>query len=191
MALRIGKIYTVDLNVNLSILIYLLVRDSKCDYPSACNAMETLLIHKDLIRTPFFESLIDLFRIENVKVYSGPRLSSMLPFPPPAATSLRIEYGDLQCCIEVVDDVNDAIEHINKFSSNHTDSIVTANRNYLSNEKILMRLLCSVLENAANEFISNVDSACVFHNVSTRFSDGYRFGLGKMRKSGFEKRHYV
>jgi delta-1-pyrroline-5-carboxylate synthetase len=53
----------------------------------------------------------------------------MLVFPPPPASSLRIEYGDLQCCIEVVDDVNDAIEHINKFSSNHTDSIVTENRN--------------------------------------------------------------
>jgi delta-1-pyrroline-5-carboxylate synthetase len=52
----------------------------------------------------------------------------MIPFPPPLATSLRVEYGDLQCCIEVVDDVKDAIEHINKFSSNHTDSIVTENR---------------------------------------------------------------
>ncbi|CAF1373945.1 unnamed protein product [Rotaria sp. Silwood1] len=136
------------------------VRDSKCDYPSACNAMETLLIHKDLIRTSFFESLIDLFRAEKVKVYSGPRLSALLPFPPPPANSLRFEYGDLQCCIEVVDDVNDAIEHINKFGSNHTDSIVTEN------------------QNSANEFLTNIDSACVFHNVSTRFSDGYRFGLG-------------
>ncbi len=71
-----------------------------------------------------------------VKVYSGPRLSVMLPFPPPPANSLRIEYGDLQCCIEVVDDVNDAIDHINKFSSNHTDSIVTENRNYLISRRI-------------------------------------------------------
>ena len=67
-----------------------------------------------------------------VKVYSGPRLSAMLSFPPPPATSLRMEYGDLQCCMEVVDDVKDAIEHINKFSSNHTDSIVTDNRNDVS-----------------------------------------------------------
>ena len=59
----------------------------------------------------------------------------MLPFPPPSANSLRLEYGDLQCCIEVVDDVKDAIEHINKFSSNHTDSIITNNRNALNNRK--------------------------------------------------------
>ncbi|CAF1121269.1 unnamed protein product [Rotaria sordida] len=144
-----------DLHMALSV-----VRDSKCDYPSACNAMETLLVHKDVVRTSFFESLIDLFRAEKVKVYSGPRLSALLPFPPPPANSLRLEYGDLQCCIEVVDDVHDAIEHINKFSSNHTDSIVTEN------------------QNSANEFLANIDSACVFHNVSTRFSDGYRFGLG-------------
>jgi len=90
--------------------------------------METLLIRKDLLKTAFFESLIELFRNEKVKVYSGPRLSALIPFPPPPATSLRIEYGDLQCCIEVVDDVHDAIEHINIFSSNHTDSIVTDNR---------------------------------------------------------------
>jgi gamma-glutamyl phosphate reductase len=54
----------------------------------------------------------------------------MVPFPPPPATSLGVEYGDLQCSIEVVDDAQDAIEHINKFSSNHTDSIVTENRIY-------------------------------------------------------------
>jgi gamma-glutamyl phosphate reductase len=51
----------------------------------------------------------------------------MLSFPPPLATSLRVEYGDLQCSIEVVDSADDAVEHINKFSSNHTDTIVTDN----------------------------------------------------------------
>ncbi|CAF3430184.1 unnamed protein product [Rotaria sp. Silwood1] len=149
----------VDKDANLDMALRI-VRDSKCDYPSACNAMETLLIHKDLIRPPFFESLIDLLRIEKVNVYSGPCLSVMIPFPPPSTTSLLVEYGDLQCAIEVVDNVQDAIEHINKFSSNHTDSIVKEN------------------QNAANDFLSKVDSTCVFHNVSTRFSDGYRFGLG-------------
>ncbi|CAF1051112.1 unnamed protein product [Rotaria sp. Silwood1] len=149
----------VDKDANLDMALRI-VRDSKCDYPSACNAMETLLIHKDLIRPPFFESLIDLLRLEKVNVYSGPCLSVMIPFPPPSATSLLVEYGDLQCAIEVVDNVQDAIEHINKFSSNHTDSIVKEN------------------QNAANDFLSKVDSTCVFHNVSTRFSDGYRFGLG-------------
>ncbi|CAF0778020.1 unnamed protein product [Rotaria sp. Silwood1] len=149
----------VDKDANLDMALRI-VRDSKCDYPSACNAMETLLIHKDLIRPPFFESLIDLLRIEKVNVYSGPCLSVMIPFPPPSTTSLLVEYGDLQCAIEVVDNVQDAIEHINKFSSNHTDSIVKEN------------------QNAANDFLSTVDSTCVFHNVSTRFSDGYRFGLG-------------
>jgi len=59
----------------------------------------------------------------------------MIPFPPPPASSLRIEYGDLQCSIEVVDDINDAIEHINKFGSNHTDSIVTENRIYFYPKK--------------------------------------------------------
>jgi delta-1-pyrroline-5-carboxylate synthetase len=63
MALRIGKIF---LNGKCWVILYL-VRDSKCDYPSACNAMETLLIHKDLIRTAFFESLISLFRAEKVR----------------------------------------------------------------------------------------------------------------------------
>ncbi|UJR37450.1 hypothetical protein I4U23_030153 [Adineta vaga] len=149
----------VDRDADLDMALRI-IRDSKCDYPSACNAMETLLIHKDLVRTPFFESLIDLLRLEKVKVYSGPRLSIMIPFPPPPATSLGVEYGDLQCAIEVVDDVKDAIDHVNKFSSNHTDSIVTEN------------------QNTAKDFLNNVDSACVFHNVSTRFSDGYRFGLG-------------
>ena len=66
MALRIGKRNEFSFKFNFSTLFYL-VRDSKCDYPSACNAMETLLIHRDLIRTSFFDSLIELFRLEKVR----------------------------------------------------------------------------------------------------------------------------
>jgi len=104
----------------------------------------------------------------------------MLPFPPPLATSLRVEYGDLQCTLEVVDDVKDAVEHINKFSSNHTDSIITENRKTKFSFSVLIKKRRNFLflETTAKNFLRNVDSACVFHNVSTRFSDGYRFGLG-------------
>ena len=85
-----------------------------------------------------------------------------MTFAPESAKKLKHEYGDLSCTIEIVKDVYDAIEHIHKFGSGHTDVIVTNDK---TNEHI---------------FLEGVDSACVFSNCSSRMADGFRLGLGNL-----------
>lgn len=137
-----------------------IVIDSKCDYPAACNAMETLLVHRSLIETKFFKQLCAELTKRNVKINAGERIARELPVYTSSVSNYRIEYGSLELTLETVDSLEQAIEHINTFGSGHTDVIVTKNR-----EK-------------ASEFQRQVDSASTFINCSSRFADGYRFGLG-------------
>lgn len=105
-----------------------IIKDSKCDYPAACNAMETLLIHESLMQGDFFSDVCNMLKNEGVKINSGPKLTQLLTFGPPPAKTMKHEYSSLECCIEVVKDVNEAINHIHTFGSGHTDVIITENR---------------------------------------------------------------
>ena len=129
--------------------------DSKTDYPAACNAMETMLVHADYEEAP---ALLEALGGAGVELVGGPRAAAAWGLPP--ADSLAVEYGDLTACVEIVDSLEAAVDHIHTHGSGHTDCIVTED------------------EAAAALFLNAVDSACVFHNASTRFADGFRFGLG-------------
>ena len=135
--------------------------DAKIDYPAACNACETLLIDQSWIGTGKEVAVFDALRKENVSFFIGPEAQKLNILPNvPAAVSLSEEYGVRTICIEVVQGLEQAIDHINQHGSHHTECIITQD------------------PSAAETFLNNIDSACVFHNASTRFADGFRFGLG-------------
>ncbi|GAB2261051.1 hypothetical protein Droror1_Dr00011906 [Drosera rotundifolia] len=137
-----------------------IVLDAKIDYPAACNAMETLLVHKDLVATGGLNELIVDLQVEGVVIFGGPRVSSIEGLNIPLVQSFHHEYNSLSCTVEIVDDVYAAIDHIHQHGSAHTDCIIAEN------------------SDVAEIFLQRVDSAAVFHNASTRFCDGARFGLG-------------
>jgi len=148
----------IDIEANLDMALSVAL-DSKIQYPAACNAIETLLIHKD-IAPAFLEKAIPLFNTYDVKLI-GDKKSVELGLKYEASLEdWGTEYLDLILSIKIVDDLEEAIRHIQKYSSKHTDGIITEN------------------SNTANKFMNVVDSAGVFHNCSTRFADGFRYGFG-------------
>jgi len=137
-----------------------LVVCSKTDYPSACNSMESLLLHKDTIENGVAMATMMNLRAAGVKCFGG--LNAMkYGLCDTVAKELKFEYGDLRCLVEVVENVDEAIQWIHKYGSGHTEAIV-----------------CSDEDPEGEYFLKLVDAACVFKNASTRFADGYRFGLG-------------
>ncbi|KAK9811960.1 hypothetical protein WJX73_003110 [Symbiochloris irregularis] len=132
--------------------------DSKTDYPAACNAVEKILVHSELGRDGRLYQLQTALREAGVTMHGGKRSAKELGLTP--CPSDRHEYGTNALTLELVDSMDEAIDHIHANGSSHTECIVTED------------------EALAEQFLRRVDSACVFHNATTRFADGYRFGLG-------------
>ena len=133
--------------------------DGKCDYPSACNATETLLVHVDFL--PHLPLVGAALVAAGVELRADPQSMAHLPGAVLAGPSDgSTEYGELVLAVRTVESTDDAIAHVHAHGSGHTDAIVT-------DDGV-----------AAERFLRLVDSASVFHNASTRFADGYRYGLG-------------
>ena len=132
--------------------------DAKTQYPSACNSVETILIHNDY---PYLKELLIVLK-ENGIIIKGDKIcqSEISGIEPATDEDWSKEYGEKTVSIKIVQNIDEATEHINTYGSHHTDAIIT-------NDK-----------NNADKFTSIVDSAGVYVNASTRFADGFRYGFG-------------
>ncbi|MGI6295124.1 MAG: glutamate-5-semialdehyde dehydrogenase [Armatimonadota bacterium] len=145
--------------------------NAKVQNPSVCNAAETLLVHKSVAKD-FLPAVCERLTQAGVELRGCEETRRLVDGIKEAAEEdWGEEYLDLILAVKVVEDIDEAIDHINKYGSNHTDAIVTESYS------------------AARQFVNEVDSACVFVNVSTRFSDGYEFGKGAEMGISTQKLH--
>jgi glutamate-5-semialdehyde dehydrogenase len=136
--------------------------DAKVQYPAACNSVEKVLVHQ-AIAAKFLPVLVRNLQSAGVEVRGCERTLELCPglnVVPATEEDWSTEYSDLKIALKVVDDLQHAIDHIEKYGSRHTESILTEDGA------------------AAEQFLDEVDAASVFHNASTRFADGFRYGLG-------------
>ncbi len=137
--------------------------DSKTQYPAACNSMETMLVHRQ-IAPSFLPLSVTALQARGVSILADDAARGMLKgfrdIDRASEEDWSTEYSDLILSIRVVDSLDAAIDHINTYGSRHTDAIATED------------------PQAAQAFLTRVDSAGVYHNASTRFSDGFRYGFG-------------
>jgi len=146
----------VDRAADLAQAIPIIV-DAKTQYPSACNSIETLLVHREIAAQLLPQLLTAL---PTVELRGDALTQAIIPVTEATEQDWSTEYSDLILAIKLVDSLSEAIEHINRYGSRHTEAIVTEDTE------------------AAAHFMSQVDAAGVFHNCSTRFADGFRYGFG-------------
>lgn len=148
----------VDKDADLEMAVNV-VTDSKCQYVAVCNAAETLLVHESVAKEflPKVKASLDKY---NVELFGCEKTLAIIDIKLASEEDWKLEYLDYKLSIKIVSSLDDAIAHINKYSSKHTESIVTSNKL------------------AVAKFMSLIDSGNVFWNASTRFCDGFRYGLG-------------
>ncbi len=133
--------------------------DAKVQYPAVCNAMETLLVHRSIAKD-FLPRMAEDYARAGVELRGDAGVRQIIDAKEASDEDWVTEYNDLILSIKMVDSLEEAIAHINRYSSHHTDAIITSD------------------EGTAQRFMDMVDSSSVMWNASTRFSDGYRYGLG-------------
>ncbi len=134
--------------------------NSKVQRPGVCNAMESMLVHRD-VAARFLPGMAGEFKDAGVEIRGCPMTRRIVKYAKKATEKdYRTEYLDLILSVKVVNDLEEAIGHINNYGTHHSDTIVTDN------------------QANAREFLKLVDSACVYVNASTRFTDGHQFGMG-------------
>jgi glutamate-5-semialdehyde dehydrogenase len=148
----------IDADADLTQAVNITV-DAKTQYPAACNAIETLLIHKE-IASEFLPVIAQALTQKGVELRGDKTTQKIINCQLVNEEDWHTEYSDLILAIKIVDDLHMAISHINHYGSKHTDAIVTNN------------------QDNADIFLNLVDSAGVYHNCSTRFADGFRYGFG-------------
>ena len=148
----VDKAADVDMAVSIAV-------DSKAQNVAVCNAMETLLVHRE-IAAEYLPRLLPAMQAKNVRLLGDEAVRAIIPVEAAGEQDWKTEYLDYTLSIRIVDSLEKAISHINTYGSGHTDCIVTADMD------------------AARAFMTSVDSAGVYHNVSTRFADGFVYGFG-------------
>lgn len=146
----------VDSQADLKMAVDIAV-NAKISRPSVCNAIETILVHQD-VASEFLTALKPQFK--QIKVFGDEESLKYIDGTIATEKNYATEYDDYICNIKVVKNIDEAIEHIYNYSTKHSESIITTNND------------------TAKYFMESLDSACVYHNASTRFTDGGEFGFG-------------